>query len=120
MANTAIDDVKAFLSSIHLFIIKIYGEFIHKEDLTAINEDLVKVSMDVIFSDEIYRILVCLMRIDSFDADKDMRIKYSMLKGVKTTDFEIDRYLSMNDPLIVVEELCKLSGIQIETDREML
>jgi len=49
-----------------------------------------------------------------------MRIKYSMLKGVKTTDFEIDRYLSMNDPLVVVEELCKLSGIQIETDRDML
>lgn len=54
LANTAIDDVKAFLSSVHLFIIKVYGEFIEKEDLTAINEDLVKVSMEVIFSDEIY------------------------------------------------------------------
>jgi hypothetical protein len=51
------------------------------------------------------------MRIDNFDADKDMRIKYSMLKGIKTTDFGIDPYFNMNDPLIVIKEISKLSGI---------
>jgi hypothetical protein len=51
------------------------------------------------------------MRIDNFDGDKDMRIKYGMLKGIKTTDFDIDKYLSMNDPLLVVDELSKLYGV---------
>lgn len=60
---------------------------------------------------EVYNILVFLMRIDTFDSDKDMRNKYSLLKGVKTTDFGIDEYLNMNDPLVLVEELSKLSGI---------
>lgn len=112
--------MKAYLSALHLFLIKIYGDYIEKEDLEALNEDLVKISVDLIFTAEVYRILVCLMRIDNFDADKDMRIKYSMLKGVKTTDFDIDKYLSMNDPMVVVDELSKLSGIHLESDRDMI
>ena len=103
-----------------MFLIKIYGDYIQQEDLKAINEDLVKVSVDMIFTAETYRILVCLMRIDNFDADKDMRIKYTMLKGVNTTDFEIDKYLSMNDPLVVVEELGKISGIHLESDSDLV
>lgn len=59
-----------------MFIIKLYCDSIEKEDLTAINEDLVKISIQIIINDEVYRVLICLMRIDNFDADKDMRIKY--------------------------------------------
>ncbi len=103
-----------------MFIIKIYGDYIEQEDLRALNEDLVKISVDLIFTPETYRIIVCLMRIDNFDADKDMRVKYSMLKGVTTTDFEIDKYLSMNDPVVVVEELGKISGIHMESDTDLV
>lgn len=70
--------------------------------MEALNEDLVKITINIIISNDVYRILICLMRIDNFDADKDMRTKYSLLKGVKTTDFGIDKYLNMNDPIIVI------------------
>jgi hypothetical protein len=42
-----------------------------------------------------------------------------MLKGVKTTDFGIDEYLCMADPVIVVKEASARYGINItnEDDR---
>jgi hypothetical protein len=64
-----------------------------------------------IISEEIYTILIFLVRIDNFDPDKDMRKKYSMLKGVKTSEFGIDPYLTMNDPTILIEELQKSRNI---------
>lgn len=62
------------------------------------------------------------MRIDNFDADKDMRKKYSILKSInaKTSDFGISPYLNMNDPIVLVEELSKLSGVYIETERDLI
>jgi hypothetical protein len=59
------------------------------------------------------------MRIDNFDADKDMRNKYLLLKGIKTTEFGIDKYLNMSDPIILVQEYSRISGYVIDTERDL-
>jgi hypothetical protein len=71
----------------------------------AINEDILKVIISALFSGhELYKVLILLYRVDNFDFDKDLRAKYACLRGVKTTDFSIDPYLSLADPLIVLKE----------------
>lgn len=71
----------------------------------AIHEDILKVIISVVFgSHELYKVLILLYRVDNFDFDKDLRAKYACLRGVKTTDFSIDPYLSLADPLIVLKE----------------
>ena len=57
---------------------------------------------------------------DNFDLDKDLRQKYSCMKGVKTTDFAIDPYLSLADPLIVLKEASLKYGIDIKTQNELI
>ena len=82
--------------------------------------DLQKLVIDIMISNDVQNIILFLMRIDNFDSDKDMRNKYLHLKGVKTTDFGIDKYLNMNDPIILVEEFSKISGIEIQTERDLI
>jgi hypothetical protein len=67
----------------------------------------------MLINDEVYRILICLQRIDCFAFDKDLRHKYTILKGVRPSDFGIDPYLCMNDPLVVVNEAAKKFNIDI-------
>jgi hypothetical protein len=98
------------------------GDLCSSEELrTAINEDVLKVIINAIFTgNEIYKILILLFRVDNFDLDKDLRAKYSCMKGVKTTDFSIDPYLSLADPLIVLKEASLKYGIEIKTQNELL
>ena len=56
-----------------------------------------------------------MYRVDNFDFDKSMRVKYANLKGVKTTDFAIDPYLSLADPLVVIKEANQRYGVDIKT-----
>jgi hypothetical protein len=51
--------------------------------------------VNTIITKDLYRILILLYRVDNYEFDKDLRAKYVALKGVKTTDFEIDPYLSL-------------------------
>lgn len=41
-----------------------------------------------------------------------------MLKGIKTTDFGIDPYLSLADPIVVIKEASKKYGIDDITTME--
>jgi hypothetical protein len=68
----------------------------------------------------VYKVLICLKRIDTFDADKDLRHKYTLMKGIKTLHFGIDPYLSMADPLILIREISIKNGIDIEASRDGL
>jgi hypothetical protein len=43
-----------------------------------------------------------------------LRAKYLMLKGVQTTDFGIDPYLSMNDASVFFKEASKKFGIELK------
>ena len=52
-----------------------------------------------------------MYRIDNFEVDKAFRGKYSSLKGVKTTDFAIDPYLSLAEPNVVMQEASKRYGL---------
>jgi hypothetical protein len=49
-----------------------------------------------------------------------MRKKYSILKGVKTSDFGIDSYLTMNDPAILIQEISSFKEVEIETSRDLV
>lgn len=71
-------------------------------------------------NDELYRVLILLFRIDNFDFDKDLRDKYSTLKGVKTNDFAIDPYLSLAEPLVVFKEASLRYGVSIRTTSELV
>ena len=42
------------------------------------------------------------------------------MKGITTTDFGIDPYLNMSDPITMVREVSKKYGIDIETNGDML
>lgn len=88
-----------------------YEPYIKHEDFTVLFEDLAKLVINIIVKDDVNKILVCLVRIDNFDSDKDLRAKYGILKGVKTTDFGIDPYLSLCDPVLLVKEICKKNKI---------
>lgn len=86
----------------HLFIQKFYAEHFEPCDLKELKEDLAKLVISIVIKDDIYKVLICLQRIDSFEQDKDLRGKYSLLKGVKTTEFGIDPYLCLSDPIVVI------------------
>lgn len=72
--------------------------------------------VNVIINEDLYKLLILLFRIDNFDFDKDLRHKYSLLKGIKTTDFEIDPYLSLAEPHTVIKEASIKYGITIKSD----
>eukprot|EP00347_Sterkiella_histriomuscorum_P007333 403349353 len=122
VANQALDEVKAFHQVLYILTMRIYYEGVKANDMDQLNEDIYRILIDTMFCNEIYNILVFLMRIDNFDSDKDMRQKYQILKSInaKTQDFGINPYLCLNDPIVLVEELSKLSGVIIETDRDLL
>ncbi len=139
LANHAVDEVKIFLRAQLHFITLMYkdqfpvsddtgnhksmvNDFLSSEQLRlAINEDLLKVIISSLFDGhDLYKVLILLYRVDNFDFDKDMRAKYACLKGVKTTDFQIDPYLSLADPLIVLKEASKKYGVEITTQNELI
>ncbi len=133
LANHAVDEVKVFVRAQLHFITLMYkdqfpvnedasnkyevNEFISSETLRlAINEDVLKVIISALFDGhELYKVLILLFRVDNFDFDKDLRAKYACLKGVKTTDFSIDPYLSLADPLILLKEASQRYGFEIKT-----
>ena len=78
-------------------------------------EDIAKLVINLLMKDDVLKVLVCLVRIDNFEGDKDLRNKYSLLKGVQTTDFGIDAYLSLNDPQVFFKELFKKHGLTSRT-----
>jgi len=49
-----------------------------------------------------------------------MRLKYATIKGVKTTDFAIDPYLSLADPMVVIKEANLKYGVDIQTRSDLV
>ena len=92
--------------------------FLDESDLNiALHEDLVKLIVNGVINQELYKVLILLYRIDNFDFDKDLRLKYTALKGVKTTDFAIDPYLSLAEPLVVFKEASQRYGVEIKMSK---
>ena len=89
-----------------------FGRFLPGDDYEELKEDIAKLVINLIMRDDVLKVLVCLVRIDTFEGDKDLRNKYASLKGVQTTDFGIDPYLSLNDPQVFFKELFQKHGIQ--------
>lgn len=87
------DDVKLFFQALLNFVIKMYVSYIKREDLGVLLEDIAKLCIEMIVKDDVYKVLICLVRIDNFELDKDLRAKYALLKCVKPLDFGIDPYL---------------------------
>jgi len=123
LANHVVDEIKTYVRcSIHFINVMYKESFIDEDDLkVSLNEDLLKLLVNSIFSgQEIYRLLIFMYRVDSFDFDKSMRVKYANLRGVKTTDFAIDPYLSLADPMVVIKEANQRYGVDIKTRSELV
>ena len=123
LANHVVDEVKVFVRCTLHFMYLMYKEsFLDEDDFKiSLQEDILKLIVNSIFSgQDIYRLLILLYRVDNFDFDKAMRLKYATLKGVKTTDFAIDPYLSLADPLVVIKEANKRYGVEIKTRSELV
>lgn len=112
LSNQAIDDVKVFFSSLLMIVRKIYDQYIDYQDYEELKEDIAKLVINLILKDDVLKVLTCLLRIDTFDQDKDLREKYQVLKGVQTSDFGIDPYLSLNDAGVFFQELFKKYNIE--------
>lgn len=59
------------------FIFQMYDMSIKKPDKQALFDDLLKLILNIIIKDDVYKILICLVRIDNFELDKDLRNKYA-------------------------------------------
>lgn len=81
-----------------------YRDSIEESDYREMQEDIAKVVINQLLKDDITKVLVCLIRIDCYEQDRDLRNKYSLLKGVKPNDFGIDPYLSMSDAAVFFKE----------------
>ena len=82
MSNQAVDDVKIFFSTILMVIRQMYQEYIEFSDYKELQEDIAKLVINQILKDDVLKVLVCLTRVETFETDKDLRVKYLMLKGV--------------------------------------
>lgn len=59
-----------------------YQEYIEFSDYRELQEDIAKLVINQILKDDVLKVLVCLTRVETFETDKDLRVKYLMLKGV--------------------------------------
>ena len=113
LGNQALDDVKVFFSAMLMVLRMLYKDSIEQDDYTALQEDIAKLVINMILKDDVLKVLVCLVRIDSYDMDKDLRAKYRVLQGLKTSDVGIDSYFSMNDAQLFFRELAKRHGVDL-------
>lgn len=63
LCSKAIDELKAFVNAIRILIVKFYYKFVSRDQFEALDEDLRKLALDVIMRDNIYKIMVALMRV---------------------------------------------------------
>ncbi|CDW88022.1 UNKNOWN [Stylonychia lemnae] len=115
LANKVLDDVKLFFSALYHFVLRMYESHLNRIDLNALLQDIAKLCIQVIVKDEVHKILICLVRIDNFELDRDIRAKYALLKGVQPADFGIDPYLQLKNPLILLTELQKQFKIDLSS-----
>ena len=90
-----------------------YKDIIEEADYKEMSEDIAKLIISQLLKDDVTKVLICLMRIDCYDQDKDLRSKYSMLKGVQTSELGIDPYLSMSDASVFFREAAKKYGVDL-------
>ena len=67
LANQALDDVKVFFSTILMVMQMMYGKVLPKDDYEDIKEDIAKLIIDLILKDDVLKVLMCLVRIDTFE-----------------------------------------------------
>jgi hypothetical protein len=67
LANQALDDVKVFFSTILMVMQMMYGKALQKDDYEDIKEDIAKLVIDLILRDDVLKVLMCLVRIDTFE-----------------------------------------------------
>jgi hypothetical protein len=83
LANSVLDDMKALVHALFKLCLQIYAPYIAPEDCSPLFQDIIKLIVNAVVRDDVYKILICLIRIDNFELDKDLRAKYSLLKGIK-------------------------------------
>lgn len=94
-----------------------YITHVDNDDYMAMSEDIAKLVVNIVLQGDVLKVLICLVRIDCYDQDKDLRSKYSMLKGVQSSEFGIDPYLSLNDAGVLIKEAAKKYKVDIKEER---
>ena len=105
--SRAADEIKDFTFVIRTMIIKFYQTNLKIEDISALAEDILKLTINLVVSDEIYKILLILCRVETFSLDKGIREKYLTLRNCTPEDFGVDTYLTLNNASPIVEEITK-------------
>lgn len=103
----AMNEVKDFTFVIRTLIIKMYQPYLAKNDINDLAEDFLKLSTNLVVQDQVFKILLCLCRVESYLMDKELRQKYVMMKDYLPQDFGIDPYLTLNDESPIIEEVAK-------------
>jgi hypothetical protein len=70
-------------------------------------EDFLKSATNVVLTNEIYKILLILCRVETFSLDQNIREKYVILRNFTPEDFGVDTYLTLNDTSPIIDELTK-------------
>ena len=65
-----------------MFLKLLYKDSLENDDYLMIQEDIAKLVINMILKDDVLKVLVCLVRIDNYDMDKDLREKYLILRGI--------------------------------------
>ena len=88
------------------FIVKFYQAYVDEHQFFGLDEDLYKLVSNIVLShSETYRIVLALLRIQYYNADKDMRLKYQKLRKATPQHFGIDNYFTLNDESLILSEL---------------
>ena len=74
--------MKVYFSSLVMFLKLLYKDSLENDDYLMIQEDIAKLVINMILKDDVLKVLVCLVRIDNYDMDKDLREKYLILRGI--------------------------------------
>ena len=103
----AMEQIKDFSFVIRILMVKFYQPYLNKEDTFALKEDLLRLAINRVMTNEIFKILLCLMRVETFSLDRDIRIKYDFLKKHTPEDFGVDPYLTLNPSSYLIDEVQK-------------
>jgi hypothetical protein len=77
-------------------VIKFYYKHLDSRYRADMREDIVKIVVSCVVSDECYLIIQKLCRVDTLAKDKDMRYKFKLLRETLPEDYDIPAQFSLN------------------------
>ena len=89
--------VKEFIVIIVEAVYAFYDKCDVKEDMEILKEDIQKYVTSLIVKDQVYQIIMVMLRLQNIKLDKDIRKKLEKLSKVLPQDVGVDDYLLLNE-----------------------